>query len=117
MLTVSYEFYQDTFHGTLSEEAFEQSAVFATAYVDELTMGNVPDDPDESTALRVRLAVCAVADLHAVQETRTGIAAESNDGISVTYASGTGSDSAGAQLYNAAAVYLAQTGLMYRGVR
>ena len=115
MEAVSYEFYRDTYHGELTQAAFEHARVFAEAYVDDITMGRIPYAPEESVALRIRLAVCAVADLYDLTSSRTGIAAETNDGISVTYESGTGRSEERA-LYNTAAVYLAQTGLLYRGV-
>ena len=39
MLTVDYEFYTETFRGQMAEEDFKRLAVYASAYLDELTMG------------------------------------------------------------------------------
>ncbi len=110
MLTVDYEFYTGTYHGTLTEDEFTRASVFASAYLDELTLGRITDAQSGTDRQAVKLALCAVCDARAVDERRDGIAAESNDGISVSYEKSTGS------LYNAAALYLAPTGLLYRGV-
>lgn len=118
MLTVDYGFYAGTYKGTRTEAEFDRLAVFASAYIEEITLGRVPDDPDEledeDAALRVRLAFCAVVDTHGAQEVSAGIASETNDGISVSYVA----DEAlrRRSLYNAAAVYLGATGLLFRGV-
>ena len=43
---------------------------------------------------------------------------ETNDGVSVTYVAGiSNSKSEGRRLYEAAALFLGPTGLLYRGVR
>ncbi len=110
MMTVDYAFYTDTYHGALTEDGFSRASVFASAYLDELTMGRITDRLGEKDRLAVKLALCAVCDARAVDEQRDGIAAESNDGISVSYDKSTG------RMYNAAALYLASTGLLYRGV-
>ena len=118
MLTVDYDFYTGTYKGARTAADFNRLAVFASAYISEITLGRVPDDlgalGDEDAALRVRLAFCAVADTYGGQAASAGIASETNDGISVTYVS----DDALRRraLYNAAAVYLGSTGLLYRGV-
>lgn len=118
MLTVDYAFYRDTYHGTLPEADFERLSVFAAAYLDELTLDRIGDGSqlDERTRRRAGLALCAVAECRGRMEARDGIAAETNDGISVTYTAA-GAAGAGGPLYAAAAVYLAPAGLLYRGVR
>ena len=57
-----------------------------------------------------------MADAYLLQEHGGGVAAETNDGISVTYVAGAGVKSEGRRLYEAAALFLANTGLLYRGV-
>ena len=47
------------------------------------------------------------------QERGGAVTAESNDGVSVTYAAPTQSEER--RLYNAAALHLGNTGLLYRG--
>lgn len=110
----SYRFYTQTYCGGMSPEAFSAASVRANAYLDTLTLGKserrgLPD----AVLAKLRLAACAVAD--AIVKNDSGvIASESNDGISVTYARAQDTDSQ--RLYNAAAQYLAPTGLLYRGV-
>jgi len=120
MLTVDYDFYTDTFHGTLEEDDFIRLSVFAAAYLDELTLGRITEELSDTAKQLVSLALCAVCDARAMDERRDGIASETNDGISVSYitsGSAVGAASPGAmRLYNAAALYLAPTGLLYRGV-
>lgn len=118
MLTVDYAFYIGTYKGTRTKEEFDRLSFFASAYIGDITLGRVPDDPgdleDEDAALRVRLAFCAVLDTHGDQGASEGIASETNDGISVSYIS---DDTVRRRaLYNTAAVYLGSTGLLYRGV-
>lgn len=122
MLTVDYSYYKDTFHGQLSEADFNRLAVYASAYLDDLTMGRISDTLSADIQQKIKMAVCAVADAYKVNERGGDIASETNDGISVTYVGGTGAagaiaKSAGSRLYEAAALFLSHTGLLYRGVR
>ena len=117
MVSVDYAFYRDAFGGTRTEAEFARLAPFAGAWLGEITSGRVPEDLTELSddeALRVRLAFCAVIDTHGEQEAVAGVAAETNDGISVTYTADEGDRRR--RLYDAAAVYLGTTGLLYRGV-
>ena len=113
-MTVDYSFYAGVFHGTLTEKDFTRCAVFASAYLDTVTDGRCSGVLSEQTARKVKLAFCAVADAYAANERGGDIAAESNDGVSVSYRGATGT--AAQRLYDAAAAYLAPTGLLYRGV-
>lgn len=118
MLTVDYKYYSETFHGQMAEADFNRLAVYASAYLDELTMGRtagkLPDDTEE----KAKMALCAVADAYQLNEQGGGVASETNDGISVTYVAGVGSaKTEGRRLYEAAALFLGPTGLLYRGVR
>lgn len=120
MVTVNYEFYTQIFHGQLTETDFNRLAVYASAYLDELTLGRITDTLPEATTQKVKLALCAVAEAYQVNERGGDIASETNDGISVTYVGGANSTqakSAGRRLYEAAALFLGSTGLLYRGVR
>lgn len=115
MRTVSYQFYTQNYHGQLSESDFLALSMRAAAYVDDLTMGRSSGDLTEAEAQRVDLALCAVTDaMHTAQELG-GVTSQTNDGVSVSYAA----DYAGAtgkHIRDAAAVYLAQTNLLFRGV-
>lgn len=118
MLTVPYDFYETEYNGVRDLAEFNRLAPFASAYIGEITCGRVPDNPDdldnEDTAMRVKLAFCSVLDLYGDQEPSNGIASETNDGISVSYVTDAGYRRQA--LYNAAAIYLGITGLLYRGV-
>ena len=73
----------------------------------------------------VQMAVCAFADQAKVEEDGGPVVSETNDGISRTFASGgsssgsasggSGRNSAQGRLAEAIRVYLAPTGLLYRG--
>ena len=121
MLDVTYGFYTDTYHGTLAEDDFERALVYASAWLDDLTMGRVSDGLSDDMQQRVRLAVCAAVDARSTNEKREGVSSESNDGVSVSYVTG-GAGGASAvniearRLYEAAVPFLAGTGLLYRGV-
>ena len=117
MPTADYQFYTEVFHGKMAREDFDRLAVYASAYLEELTMGRITDGLPEDTALRVKKAQCAVTEVYLLQEQGGGVAAESNDGVSVTYVSGSAVKGEGQRLYEAAALFLGPTGLLYRGVR
>lgn len=117
MLSVDYAFYTEVFHGRLSETEFVRQAVYASAYLDDVTMGRTSGAVDEALTERVKLALCAVADAHAKNEEIGDLASETNDGVSVTYRSTGEGASKAARLYDAAAAFLGGTGLLYRGVR
>ena len=90
MLTVDYDFYCGVFHGKMPREDFERLSVYAAAYLDA----------------------------YLLNEQGGGIASETNDGVSVTYVAGiSNSKTEGRRLYEAAALFLGPTGLLYRGVR
>lgn len=115
MRTVSYPFYTEVYHGKLSEADFLALSMQAAAYVDDLTMGRASGELSEAEALRVDLALCAVTDaMHNAQELG-GVTAETNDGVSISYAADY-AKATGQHIRDAAVVYLAQTNLLYRGV-
>lgn len=117
MLTVDYDFYTNTFHGRLGRADFERLGVYASAYLEELTMGRTAKELPGMVMEKVKLAYCSVVDTYHLNENGGGIASETNDGISVTYVAGVNNSSSdGQRLYAAAALFLAHTGLLYRGV-
>lgn len=115
MRTVNYSFYSKTYNGALDKAAFACLMLRAAAYVDELTMGRASGELNGDEQQRVQLAVCSVIDAMQVNEERGGVTSASNDGISVSYAA-EDSKATGRRLYEAAALFLAPTGLMYRGI-
>ena len=129
MRYAEYNFYQGTYCGDriTGEEAFNRLATRASEKLDCYTMGRIDqtDFDGESYAAAVRLAVCSMADIMYLVEKRKSshdgreIASESNDGYSVSFASASEADRESLtekSLYQAAYVYLSQTGLMDFGV-
>lgn len=108
MVNADYTYYVRHFNGGLSEEEFNKALPRASAYVNALIFGrNVPD----AYAENVMSAVCAVVD--EIDATSGGVVASaSNDGYSETYAV---NRTAEQRLYDAAYLYLASTGLLFRG--
>lgn len=114
-----YAWYRDTYGGKLTEEEYKPASFRADAYLRQLTTGRC-DNPNlpGPVANAVKGAACALADylvgdgaLAAAQ----GVAQETNDGVSVTYANRSQQEEATRQ-YQLASAYLGWTGLLYRGM-
>lgn len=112
-----YDHYLSEYGGTMAEEAFKRLARQASAYLDQVTFGRIGSGLDKAAMDKVKDACCAVADAFLLNEQGGGVASETNDGVSVTYVAGVrNAKSEGRRLYEAAALYLGGTGLLYRGV-
>ncbi len=114
MLYATYDYYQNIYCGTMAEDEFRRHIRSASAYLDQITFGRVgalaDGDPLQGRAAD---ACCAVAE--AYQRNEAGvITSETNGDHSITISRGSKSDSR--RLYDAAALYLGDTGLLYRGV-
>lgn len=114
MIYADFSYYRDTYCGEMAEGDFKRFSRQASAYLDSVTFDRIPSITDERIMEKVREACCAVADVLLQKEQRGGIASETNDGISVTYA--TEGSTEEQRLYRAAVLYLGSTGLLYRGV-
>ena len=107
-ITVDYDYYSNEYRGTpIPASDFKKYIRKAQSYVDGLIFGRNPGDRSES----VKLAVCNVAELLWLDSCRFGISSENADGYSVNYS---GAD-VSKNIYDAVAVYLADSGLMYAG--
>lgn len=113
MTAVDHDYYTGVYGGDLTEADFLRLSVPGMAYLEDVTMGRVDEELPEAVDTRARLALCAVLDAMAVNERRGDLAAESNDGLSLTYRTG---EAPGGRVYQAAAMYLAGCGLLFRGV-
>lgn len=107
-----YEFYTEKYGGTLPKADFERLRGRAMSYLVSVTLGKVQYVQDPLRR-QVDMAVCALVDVIHKQESGGDVTSESNDGISVTYASKV-QQTEQKQLYEAASAYLAWTGLMNR---
>lgn len=114
MIYADFSYYKDTYCGEMAEGDFKRLSRQASAYLDSVTFDRIAAVTDEKIKEKVREACCAVADALLRKEQRDGIAAETNDGVSVTYATEGKTDEE--RLYQAAVLYLGNTGLLYRGV-
>ena len=108
-----YDYYVNSYGGNaIAEMDFTRLSRQASAYLDALTLDKITGD--WKTDERVKDACCAVADIYAWRERGGEVSSETNDGASVTYV--TSGKTIEQQAANAAALYLANTGLLYRGI-
>jgi hypothetical protein len=113
---IDYAFYVDPYRGKLEEEEFYRYAVHAAAYLDTVTHGRITEELSQRDIERVKLALCAVTDIYATEAKIGNIASETNDGVSVSYRTGTEEKTTSRQAWEAAVRFLGNTGLLYRGV-
>ena len=111
MVYADYSYYQNTYRGSLPEEGYNRLSRRASAYLDALTLGHIQGAWAEES--RVKDACCAVVEELAFQEAGGEVTTVNNDGYIESYAAS--GKSHAARLYDAAVVYLAATGLLYRG--
>lgn len=113
---VDYQFYTEIYGGAdCSEEVFDRLKIRAEANVNALTFGRSRKPGADSDA--VRLAVCAVADALRAGEMGGSVVSERVGDVQVTYARGdSGSQPERSAIRQAAALYLADSGMMSRGV-
>ena len=55
MLTVDYKYYSETFRGQMAEADFNRLAVYASAYLDELTMGRTAGELPAETEGKAKM--------------------------------------------------------------
>lgn len=135
MVYADYDFYFDTYHGTVSAEDFCRLAVRASAFLDYYTQNRAKDNAELEA---VKMATCALVDRYKLIEDAQELArknvavglsddaelqSESVGGYSRTFRSSGDSslaalkaaDEARRSLAEVAREYLAHTGLLYRG--
>ena len=113
MIYADFAYYTGVYCGTMAEADFNRLSRAASAHIDALTFGRAASVTDEGTKAKLQDACCAVADVLLVEERGGEVASATNDGYSETYV--TSGKSAARRRYEAAALYLANTGLMYAG--
>lgn len=108
-----YDYYVNNYGGNaIAEMDFTRLSRQASAYLDMLTLDKITDDWKKDD--HVKCACCAAAEVYARQEQGGEVASETNHNVSKTYV--TSGKSVDKQLYDAAVLYLANTGLLYRGL-
>ncbi len=110
------DYYRNSYYNTDSEPvipAAEQLMYLrhADAMLNIFFAVNKPSEPYPE---EVKLACCAIADIIYIDGQTDGIASENTDGYSVSYDKN--SKSTKQKAYEMAAMYLADTGLLYRGI-
>ena len=110
------DYYSNSYYNADSEPvipAAEQLMYlrYADAMLNTFFAANKPSEPYPE---EVKLTCCAIADIIYIDGQTDGIASENTDGYSVTYEKGT--TSTRQKAYDAASMYLADTGLLYRGI-
>lgn len=113
-----FSFYSDTYLGTtIAATEFPRLALIASAHIDNLTYNRaaaiVTAGTDTATISKIKMATCAVAEkLQTLESSGGAVQSESVGNASVSYFAPT---SEGANIANAAKLYLGLTGLMYAG--
>lgn len=113
---VSFEFYQEVYHGSIADDKnFDNAELESEAFIDMITFGRIrrmEEIPD-----CVKFAICSVTDamVKFSESRKNNVASESNDGYSVTYASGVTDADCNREMQSRARRWLANTGLLYRG--
>lgn len=111
---MDYDFYVEEYLGNkIPGESFPQYEKRAQAYLKMVA----PLAVQQLERYEVKMALCAVADVLYTDDqngSEYGITSATNDGVSVTYAT---AKSSLQRSYDALALYLAGTGLLYRGVQ
>ncbi len=113
-----YEFYKDTFGGTMiSESEFTRLMIIASAYVDKITFNRAMEiSEDDPTYRLLKLAACDIAEVLKREDEGGEIQSESVGSYSVSYAdTPTKKLSLEEKIIQAGKRYLGNTGLMYRG--
>lgn len=114
MVYADYIYYATTYGGNaIAETDFMRMSRQASAFLDSITFGKVcrGDWPNDE---RVKDACCAIAEMLHKQERGGEVASESNHSVSRSYV--TSGKSAERRMYDAATLYLSNTGLLYAGV-
>ena len=107
-----YTFYTTVYMGTAPEDEYDRLHPRAAAEIDRMTMGRAAGAPGTMQEA-VKMAECAVLD-ELVSQAQGGsgdVVSESNDGISVSYASGAVAKSSRQRIIAAADTWLYGTSL------
>lgn len=126
---VDFSFYQETYKGSkfASESEFAEHALRAEEILDEITWDRIPNMDErfmtEALAIKIRKAVCAMAEvskqcnpMYTKAGNSAGVSSESNDGYSVSFQDPEMVAAAyRSRSENAARRFLGTTGLLYRG--
>ena len=106
-MNVTYEYYQDSFGGSLIPESrWNSLEIKMSARLNRYTFDRMTEG---AWSVKAKTALCEMCDCAYKYDQRDGKTSENNDGYSVSYDTGKSLDS---MLYEIAEVYLVNTGLM-----
>ena len=106
-MNVTYEYYQDSFGGSLiPENRWNSLEIKMSARLNQYTFDRIKA---EDWSSQVKTALCEMCECAYRYEKRDGKTSENNDGYSVSYDMSKSMDE---ELYGIAEVYLINTGLM-----
>ena len=108
-----YDFYKTEYSGELGEAEYSRFSKLATAHIDRLT-NNRAKTATGADLEAVKRAECGIVDELDLLDKGGFVSAESNDGISRTYAVAVRTPER--RIYDVARVYLHNTNLMFAGV-
>lgn len=111
---VDYEYYLNTWRGDLNKEQFDRQITRASDYINTITFNRIAAPFTEA----VKKAVCSVIDEMQAQnniKSNGRVTTYNNDGYSETVSYGSDPRSNARKLRECASLYLAHTGLLYRG--
>lgn len=109
-----YTYYTGTYGGTMPETDFKRLSRLASAYLENITFGRTGKSQSESIQAKIKDACCAVADILYKKEQGGELTSQTVGPWTKQFA--TSGKTLDQQQYEAASMYLAMTGLMYRGV-
>lgn len=114
---VDYNYYKDIYGGVLvTHTSFERISLQASYMINNLTMGRA----EKSTEYveEIKLATCGIIDKMQEVENAGGVVISETVGkISKTFSTASKDVAENKLYYRVALIYLANTGLLYRGVR
>lgn len=117
---VDFDYYLQVFSGSMDEISYGRALIEAQAFIDTITFGRIAQMDVIPDA--VKNAVCAAAEevnrCAKSRETvgaKKGVKTESNHNVSVTYADVISDEECRRNMLSKARMYLAGTGLLYRG--
>jgi hypothetical protein len=116
----TFTFYSTEYLGTAIAEAdYPRYDLLASAFIDRVTFGRAATETDVDLIEKIKMATCMVADAMKVIADAGGedaITSESVGRHSVSYASNSSKTKTnGEKLEDAAAFWMAETGLMFKG--
>lgn len=104
-----YQYYSDTYKGSMTEDEFNRNILTASAYLNKITFGRIEAEiSDLSEDIKYLACLCAdeVKTLSESEIDGRKVASVSNDGYSVSFTDSDSSDDLYAKIYYLARTYL-----------